>query len=135
MNRTLKRIVAPVGAALIIGTSGFAFMASNSVPVTRAGEGSNGIVGYEVSNVRYQMLAVGAAGGQVIGGVSFDLNAPARTNGEAVIAFVNGPGGTPQAEFRRCNSSNGGISWFCDSVDNQRIKVSDATTLTVAAVQ
>lgn len=53
MNRTMKRLVIPAAAAAILGTSGFAFMASNSVAESFAGEGSATIAGFQVSNISY----------------------------------------------------------------------------------
>lgn len=53
MNRTIKRLAIPAGAAAILATSGFAFMANNSVPETFVGSGSDTISGYAVSNVHY----------------------------------------------------------------------------------
>ena len=54
MNSTIKRLAIPAGMAAALGTAGFAFMASNTAPVTSAGEGANGVSGYTVSNVSYQ---------------------------------------------------------------------------------
>ena len=54
MNSTIKRLVIPVGMAAAFGTAGFAFMASNTAPLTSAGEGANTVSGYTVSNVTYQ---------------------------------------------------------------------------------
>jgi hypothetical protein len=53
MNRTFKRLAIPVGAAAALSTAGFAFMASNTVAPSSAGEGSNSVTGYTVSGVNY----------------------------------------------------------------------------------
>lgn len=56
VNRIIKRMAVPVGAAIILGSSGFAFMATNSVPLTHAGSGDNTISGYTVSGVSYNYV-------------------------------------------------------------------------------
>lgn len=51
MNRTIKRLAIPLGAAAILGTSGFAFMASNTFSNTPgAGDSSIAASGYNISN-------------------------------------------------------------------------------------
>jgi hypothetical protein len=53
MNRTFKRLALPVGAAAALSTAGFAFMASNTVAASSAGEGQADVTGYTVSGVNY----------------------------------------------------------------------------------
>lgn len=53
MNRIVKRMAVPVGAAIILGSSGFAFMASNGVLPSSLGEGQGSISGFEVSDISY----------------------------------------------------------------------------------
>jgi hypothetical protein len=53
MNRTIKRLVIPVGVAAVVSTAGFAFMAGNTVASSSAGEGDSGVSGYTVSGVNY----------------------------------------------------------------------------------
>ncbi len=53
MNRIVKRMAVPVGAAIILGSSGFAFMASNGVEGSSLGEGQGGISGFQVSDISY----------------------------------------------------------------------------------
>ena len=47
--------VAVVGAALAVG--GYAYTASNTVPVTQAGDGAGAISGFVVSSVKYNLNA------------------------------------------------------------------------------
>lgn len=54
MNRIVKRLAIPLGAAAIIGTSGFAFMASNTVSPSYAGEGLSTVSGYTVTGISLQ---------------------------------------------------------------------------------
>jgi hypothetical protein len=54
MNRTMKRMALPIGAALILGSSGFAYMASNTfADVPGAGAGTTPISGYQISDVHF----------------------------------------------------------------------------------
>jgi hypothetical protein len=53
MNRIMKRMALPIGAAIVLGSSGFAFMASNSVAASYAGQGQSDIAGFSVSNISY----------------------------------------------------------------------------------
>lgn len=57
MNRTIKRLALPLGAAAILGTSGFAYMASNTVVGSWAGEGQSTISGYDVSGITLQQAS------------------------------------------------------------------------------
>lgn len=50
MNRKLKTLALPIGAAVVLGTSGFAYMASNTVNPTNAGEGQGNVYGYTVDH-------------------------------------------------------------------------------------
>lgn len=56
MNRIIKRLAVPLSAAAVLGTAGFAYMASNTVPETHAGAGQGTISGYAVSNVHYKYV-------------------------------------------------------------------------------
>lgn len=54
MNRIMKRMALPVGAAIILGSSGFAFMASNTFAASPgAGAGSVAVSGYQVDNIHF----------------------------------------------------------------------------------
>jgi len=54
MNRTMKRFALPLVGAAVVATSGFAFMASNSVDVSHTGEGTGTVSGFTVTNVAYE---------------------------------------------------------------------------------
>lgn len=78
MNRIIKRLAVPLSAAAVLGTAGFAYMASNTVPNTNAGAGSATISGYTVSHVHYTLMDHGVAHAAVdaqVKAVSFDLTA------------------------------------------------------------
>jgi hypothetical protein len=52
MNRTVRRLVIP-GVGVVLATSGFAFMASNTVAQSSAGQGQATVSGYTVSGINY----------------------------------------------------------------------------------
>ena len=77
------------GGAAVIAASGFAFMASNSVGASYAGEGSNSVSGYTVSHVVYS--GVTTTGGGQIGTMQWN-NTGAVSNGltgDGVITTVS----------------------------------------------
>lgn len=53
MNRIIKRLAVPLSAAAVLGTAGFAYMASNSVDPSYAGTGTSTISGFNVTNISY----------------------------------------------------------------------------------
>lgn len=53
MNRIIKRMALPLGAATVLGTTGFAFMASNAVDVSHTGEGVHSVGGFTIENISY----------------------------------------------------------------------------------
>lgn len=93
MNRITKRLALPVVAAAVLGTSGYAFMASNTVPATFAGQGGHVISGSTVSNVHYLLKDNGtqssSTGGtdMYISGVEFTIDHPMQ-QGQTVYATV-----------------------------------------------
>ena len=53
MNRIFKRLAVPLSAAAVLGTAGFAYMASNTVDSSNAGQGTGTVSGYHVYDVHY----------------------------------------------------------------------------------
>jgi hypothetical protein len=137
MNRIMKRMAIPVGAAIILGSSGFAFMASNSVPATSAGEGTGAVVGYGVSNVHYELGYSGGVGANRIDAVTFVLN----TAASHVDAFISSQSKTDVLrEYRNCSTTNGGTAWRCIPDGDapgagSGANLDGAMNLTVSAVQ
>ena len=94
MNRTFKRLVIPVGMAAAISTAGFAFMASNTVAPSSAGEGAAAVTGYTASDISYSTVQCppqpAASTQTCINGVSFTLtsnatSAPANAQPKDVV--------------------------------------------------
>lgn len=53
MKRYIKRLALPLGAAVVLGTAGFAYMASNTVATAGLGEGYSPVAGYTVTNIGF----------------------------------------------------------------------------------
>lgn len=114
MNRIVKRLAVPLSAAAVLGTAGFAYMASNTVPESYAGSGQGTVSGYTVGNINYQ------TSGLNVDGVQFTLDqAAAPANVKAVLGD-NGSGwrGGPAAyqsggghSFYNCSAVSGGTTY------------------------
>lgn len=137
MNRTIKRLALPLGAAAILGTSGFAFMATNTFSgPDRAGSGTDVISGYNVSNIAYTT----DNHQNYITAVSFDLNKYANpANVKAVIHQ-----GTPddprtyggQNPCTETGNSNGTFHYACGAeTSNAYANLADVNSITVNAAQ
>ncbi len=81
----LIRIVLSVALVAVVATSAFAFMAQNSVASSMAGEGSGTVYGYTVTGISYD---ISPSDPSWVVGVSFDLNAPAKT---VFVRYEPGP--------------------------------------------
>lgn len=136
MNRIVKRMAVPVGAAIILGSSGFAFMASNTFvhSASFAGEGSQTISGYTVDNVHYMTgKYVDSVPGYEITGVQFTLNAAASPDNVYVTVY-DAKGGHA---YDGCNVSPAGL-WTCENAYNNLTnlaQVDSANSVTVVAAQ
>jgi hypothetical protein len=116
--------VVRLGAVLLLAVAvmaaAYGFAATNTVPDTRAGDGSGTINGYTVSNVVYTL---NASNPQQLDRVEFDLDAAAGT----VKVRLVSPSGT----WYNCTSTAGN-HWSCNT---SGLSVASANQLTVVAVQ
>lgn len=55
MKRYIKRLALPLGAAAVLGTAGFAYMASNTVATAGLGEGYAPVAGYTTTNIGFNV--------------------------------------------------------------------------------
>lgn len=115
------RLVPTAAAALIFSAGAFALTASNTVPSTTAGQGSQAISGYTVSNVSY---GLDTADPTNISSVSFTL-APSSASLVKIRLFAGGP-------WYSCAESTG--TWTCATTDPQAT-VQQVTALDVVATQ
>ena len=75
MKSIVRRVALPIGAAAVLGCSGFAFIAINGVPESRAGAGESAISGYNVSNIHYTYVdSIGNPHLNYIKSVTFTLD-------------------------------------------------------------
>ena len=111
MNRFPGRVL--LGGAIFagaVGMAGLAFTASNTVPATKAGDGSGAVTGYAVSSVHYGLNATDPA---KVDSVTFDLDST-PASGSTIKTKV-------------------GASWY--SCTNVAAAVTCATTSPQATVQ
>ena len=104
----------------ILGSAAYAFTASNTVPATSAGNGSQAISGYVASSVNYNLNGTTPTN---IDSVSFALDAAATT----VKAKLTAAG-----SWYSCTNSSGN-NWSCATTSPQAT-VAAADNLTVLAV-
>jgi hypothetical protein len=113
------RAVGPLIAAAALAVTVYAIAASNTVPATRAGDGSQAISGYTISSVAYGLNSSNPAN---IDSVTFTI---APTSATTVKTSLNG--GTT---WYSCTNSSGSVS--CTTTSPQAT-VAGATTLQVVA--
>lgn len=101
-SRTFKVLLA-VMTVMILAGAAYAFAAANTVPTTKAGDGSGAISGYTISNVVYNLNTTDPS---TIDSVNFDLSAAAVT---AKIKLV-----TAGSTWYDCTVVTGN-SWTCDT--------------------
>jgi len=80
------RRLAVIALFAILAVSAFGFAASNTVPQSRAGDGSGDIAGFTVENIHYNINASDPA---LLSSVQFTLNPPLAVGG-SVYATVDG---------------------------------------------
>lgn len=97
-SRTRRLLAVAIVAALAVAAFGFA--ASNTVPGSRAGDGSGTVSGYTVSNINYNLSMSNPS---QIDSVSFTLDASAGD------VYVSVDGGTT---WTAC--TGGPTNWTCD---------------------
>jgi hypothetical protein len=102
MFRNLK-VLAIVAVVIILAVSTYAFAAANTVPATKAGDGSGVISGYTVSNVVYNLNATNPAS---LDSVDFTLSAAAT---QAQIKLV-----AAGSTWYTCTIVTGN-DWTCDT--------------------
>ena len=107
---------------LIFAMAAFAFAASNTVPVSYAGEGVSVTSGYIVTNVAYNLNGTNPAN---IDSVTFTLNAAASS---VEIRLV-----TPAGTYYSCTNTSG-FNWSCDTTVTTQATVAAANELRVIAV-
>lgn len=115
MRSIVRRVALPIGAAVVLGSSGFAFMAINGVPGTHAGAGEAAISGYNVSNVHYTYVDnIGNPHTNYIKSVTFTLDHQASRASAQIHVNQN----TPWFAYTDCGSPDGGYTWTCSNTNS-----------------
>jgi hypothetical protein len=115
MRSIVRRVALPIGAAVVLGSSGFAFMAVNGVSGTHAGAGEAVISGYNVSDVHYNYIDnPGNPHLNYIKSVSFALDHKASRASAQIHINQN-----TWVPYTDCGSSDGGYSWTCSNSTGQ----------------
>jgi hypothetical protein len=117
MLRTLKVLLIAL-VVVVIAASAYTFAAANTVPATKAGDGSGAISGYTVSAIAYNLNATDPT---LLDSVDFTLSA-AATN--VKIKLVDA--GTTWYDCTVVTSNN----WTCDTTG---ATVAEMDNLTVVA--
>jgi hypothetical protein len=102
MLRNLK-VLSIISVVIVLAVSAYAFAAANTVPVTKAGDGSGVISGYTVSNVAYNLNTTDPS---TIDSVDFTLSAAAT---QAQIKLV-----AAGSTWYTCSIVTGN-DWTCDT--------------------
>jgi hypothetical protein len=128
MNSLIKnrfRILTLLILILVLGAATYGFAAQNTVPAGRAGEGSGGITGYAVSNVKYELDANNP---NQFDWVYFDLD-----NAASEVHAAIADGGT--LEWVECSASATAWDYECDLNPDITITVENSDALHVAAAE
>ncbi len=106
------KILLVVFIVVAISVAAYAFAASNTVPATKAGDGSGTVTGYTVTSVVYVLNATDPT---TLDSVSFDLGAAAATGKVKAQLVASGP-------------------WYTCTLDTGTVWECDTTGLTVSSV-
>ena len=107
------KVLFVVVAVLAIAAASYAFAASNTVPATKAGDGTGAVSGYTVTSVVYTLNATDPT---TLDSVSFDLGAAAAT-GKVKAQLVANTG-----------------TWYTCTLDTGTVWTCDTTGLTVSTI-
>jgi hypothetical protein len=102
------RIGAAILCAGVLAAGTYAFTASNTVPATKAGDGSGTISGYTVSDVQYN---ASSSNPTLLETYSFDLDTTANVVKAKPVAA--------QSTYDSCTAS--GNTWTCTAAANTTI--------------
>jgi hypothetical protein len=117
-----RRLLVTVAFAAVLASAAYVFTASNTVPGSTAGSGSNAISGYTATNVQYTLNATNP---QNLDQVQFTLNPTSTSTVKVQLAS----GGT----WYSCTNSSGTVT--CNTTTGTQATVAGATNLTVVAAQ
>jgi hypothetical protein len=120
-----KRALGAILVAGVVATGSYALTASNTVPASRAGDGSGTISGYTVSNVKYTLNATNPAN---IDAVTFSLDVAPPTGATTKIQLASA------GSWYTCSSGTPATNQTCTTTSPQAT-VASATELRVVSAQ
>jgi len=120
-RRRAIRLSALLALALLVGVAIYAFAASNTVPATRAGDGSGAISGYTASSVVYTL---NSSDPSKIDKVAFTLSPASTTTVKAKLVSAG-------TDWYSCTNTSGSVE--CTTTSPQAT-VASADQLQVVAV-
>jgi hypothetical protein len=126
-QRNKGGLIATLLLAGVLGTSAYAFTASNTISNPgNAGDGTSGSMsGYTISNVHY-----GSVGGTNVESVTFDISPAVSASGTVKAAVSDNS--TPGALSSACTDNGGGTNFTCD-VSGNAVSIAASDNLRVVA--
>jgi hypothetical protein len=122
-NRLKRRAVVAAGALVaVLSVTGYAFTATNTVPVATLGQGSSVISGYTVTSVAYGLNATTPTN---LDSVTFTI-APTTATSVKIQLVAAGP-------WYTCTNAAGAVT--CATITGGQATAATATTLNVVASQ
>ena len=122
MLRNMK-VLSIIVIVIVLAVSAYAFAAANTVPATKAGDGSGVISGYTVSNVAYNLNSTDPTS---LDSVDFTLSAAAT---QAQIKLV-----AAGSVWYACDDGvSSGINWTCDTTVGTQATMGTVDELKVVA--
>ena len=125
------RMVALLAALLIVSSAVYGFAAANIVPETGAGDGSNTISGYTITNVTYELEGGVDTDPSTIEEVQFDLAASAGAGQPATVEaqIVDGDA------WYSCTTASGASPWTYTCPVSPSVDVSTTDQLRIVAAE
>jgi hypothetical protein len=120
------RILAIVAAVLILASATYAFAAANTVPASKAGDGSNTISGYTASAVHYNLNANNPT---IVDSVTFTLDSTPIAGSTIRISLVSSSNASNSNTWYTC--LNKGTAVTCDNGSTLNVPVSAINTLEI----
>jgi hypothetical protein len=126
MGSKTKRAFGALLAAGVVATGAYALTAGNTVPASRAGDGSGTISGYVVTNVKYTLNSTDPGN---IDAVTFTLDAAPPAGATTKIQLSSG------GAWYSCTSGTPATNQSCATTSPSQATVTGATELRVVSAQ
>ena len=130
MQHSVIRLVALIGAILLVAGGAYAFTASNTVPATNVGAGSGTVSGFTVTNLHYTLDATTPVN---IDTLTFNVSPsiPSTGTGKATVQATLTSGGP---NTYQCSTNTAGDTVTCATTSPQ-LTADKLSSVTVVAAQ